>query len=142
MLCLHEDARKKVSNLSLVTLKVIWLVSDDSYWELLNQMIMVCKPIIDVIGNLESWDANLADCMLELIKIAQGMYRIDTGPFNNYKFNQHTCTVFNHEFHAMNMDIHALTLFLHPLCHHLAIHQAAKGQSFAHYCTVAVGLAT
>lgn len=63
---------------------LIKTVSDGDYWDLLDQINRVYKPVIDGIGNLE---ANLADCMLELIRIAQNMYRIDVLPSDNPEFN-------------------------------------------------------
>ena len=38
------------------------------------------KPLIDAIGNLESRKATLADCMLELIRCARTMTRLELIP--------------------------------------------------------------
>ena len=43
------------------------MLVDPGYWVKLNQLVKTCKPIIDAIGNIESHDCNLANCMLELI---------------------------------------------------------------------------
>ena len=34
------------------------------HWQLTDQLLRVCKPFVDGIGNLESRDATLADCEL------------------------------------------------------------------------------
>ena len=81
---------------------------------------------MDAIGNLESRDATLADCMLELIRCARQMYRVELDPDEDVDFWVHTKLVFNHKLHAMNTSIHVLSLFLHPLCRKLAVSQAAK----------------
>jgi hypothetical protein len=40
-------------------------VMDVEYWRRVEQIIRICKPIVDAIGNLEAREVNLADCMLE-----------------------------------------------------------------------------
>ncbi|KAG1814443.1 uncharacterized protein BJ212DRAFT_1300720 [Suillus subaureus] len=53
-----QNAQKKTNNLSPVAPEVIKTVlSDMEYWPHLGQFIKTCKPIVDVIGNLELWDA-------------------------------------------------------------------------------------
>jgi hypothetical protein len=96
---------------------------------------------MDAIGNLESWDATLADCMLELIRCAREMFRIELDPDEDVDFWVHAKLVFNREFHAMNTGIHALSLFLHPLCRKLAVSQAAKSRTFEQMCATALDIA-
>ena len=116
-ICVRPDAQKKTNNLSPVPPDIIKVVLTDSeYWPHLNQLVKTCKPIVDAIGNLESRDATLADCMLELIRCAQQMYRIELDPDEDVDFWVHAKSVFNRKFHSMNTSIHALSLFLHPLC--------------------------
>ena len=56
------------SGFALVSAKVIKIVlHDEHYWDYLQQPIDVYKPLVDAIGNVESCDATLADCMLELM---------------------------------------------------------------------------
>lgn len=43
------------------------MLVDPGYWVKPNQLVKTCRPIIDAIGNVESHDCNLANCMLELI---------------------------------------------------------------------------
>ena len=68
MICLQPDAQKKTNGLSAIPRDVASVVLvDPGYWVKLNQLVKTCKPIIDAIGNVESCDCNLANCMLELI---------------------------------------------------------------------------
>ena len=72
--CLQLDAQRKTNGLSLVMNDVINIViRNANYWKLLQQLIKTCKPLVDAIGNLESRDVNLADCMLELIHCTHKM---------------------------------------------------------------------
>lgn len=67
-ICIREDAQRRVDGLSSIPRDVIDLItSNASYWKILQQFIKTCKPIVDAIGNLESRNVTLADCMLELI---------------------------------------------------------------------------
>ena len=117
------------------------VIRDSRYWALLEQLIKTCKPLVDAIGNLESREANLADCMLELIRCARQMVRIELEPDDDVDFWVHAKAVFNHEFHNMNTSLHNLALFLHPMCRKLAISQAAKGRSFDNICKTALEVA-
>lgn len=141
-ICLRPDALRKTNGLSAVNADVINIaVRDEKYWRILAQIIKICKPLVDVIGNLESRDANLADCMLELIWCARDMFRIQLEPEDDIGFWTHAKAVFNREFHSMNTGLHNLALFLHPLCRKLAISQAAKGRSFDAVCGTALEIA-
>jgi hypothetical protein len=117
------------------------MIRDATYWQLLQQLIKTCKPLVDAIGNLESRDATLADCMPELIHCACDMFRIQLDADEDIGFWVHAKAVFNHEFHNMNTGLHNLALFLHPLCQKLAIFQAAKGRSFDEVCKAALEIA-
>jgi len=64
----RTDAQKKTNGLSPVAADVVKIVlADPDYWPRLKQLIKTMKPIVDTIGNLESREASLADCMLEFI---------------------------------------------------------------------------
>jgi hypothetical protein len=66
-LCLQDDAQRSVRGLTPVAKDVVAAVLDFQQWALINQLIRICKPLVDVIGNIKSRDTTLADCMLELI---------------------------------------------------------------------------
>ncbi|KAI0310028.1 ribonuclease H-like domain-containing protein [Amylostereum chailletii] len=143
-ICLRPDAAKKMQGLSEVSKDVRnTVLYDAAYWPHLDQLIRTTKPIVDAIGNLESRDAMLADCMLELIRCAQAMSKlelnIDEG--HDIGFFNHTKAVFNRQFHNINTARHSLVLFLHPLCRSLAIGQAASGRSFKFMVETALGIA-
>ncbi|KAG2055818.1 hypothetical protein BDR06DRAFT_981777 [Suillus hirtellus] len=111
--CLHPDAQKQTNNQTLVAPAVVATVLHDlQYWKLLNQLVKTLKFLIDAIGNLESWEATLTDCMLELIRCARQMSQLklnadddDTGFWMHAK------------------SLHSLALFLHPM-------YASKGRPF------------
>jgi hypothetical protein len=128
--CKQSDAKKKMNGLSPVNPDVIKVVQDHSQWDYIDQIIKLCKPIVDAIGNLESREVNLADCMLELLRCASVMEKIVPDGNDDPAFHQHAVAVFNQEFEAMTTDIHCLVLFLHPLCKKLVIHQTAKNRTY------------
>ncbi|KAF5342879.1 hypothetical protein D9758_016087 [Tetrapyrgos nigripes] len=126
--CIREDATKKTNGYSPVAADIVHLVlHDNTFWDWLNQLLRVIKPLVDAIGNLEAQDTNLADCMLELIRCAHHMNKLVFEPDDNYGFFLHVKAVFNREFITVNTDKHSLALFLHPMCRKLAVHATVKG---------------
>lgn len=100
------------------------------------------KPLVDTIGNVESRDPSLTDCMLELIRCARNMRHLTfEDEDDDLAFWLHVKSVFNHQFHAMNTEVHSPALFLHPMCHKFAISQAASGRSFNFMVTAALKIA-
>lgn len=141
-ICIREDAQRRVDGLSSIPRDVIDLItSNASYWKILQQFIKTCKPIVDAIGNLESRNVTLADCMLELIRCARGMEQLVLDDGEDVGFWEHAKQVFNFEFHRMDTELHGLALFLHPLCRKLAVGQVSKGRSFETYCKIALEVA-
>jgi hypothetical protein len=63
--------------LSPVNNNVITIVFDTVHWSYINQIIKLCKPIVDAIGNLESHNATLADCILEMIRCAKDLNDVE-----------------------------------------------------------------
>ena len=123
-----------------VAMDVINIIQSPLYWQQVEQLIKTVKPIVDAIGNLESREANLADCMLELIRCARHMYQVTVDDGDDITFLNHAKLTFNREFHSMNTDLHALALFLHPTCRNLAVSQVANGRTFEFMCKVALSL--
>ncbi|KAG2068798.1 hypothetical protein BDR04DRAFT_1232592 [Suillus decipiens] len=128
----RPDAQKKTNNLSPVAPEVIKTVLSDPLY---------CPLIVDAIGNPESRDAILADCMLELIRCARQMMCLQLEDGEDINFWMHAKAVFNRDFYAMNTHIHTLVLFLHPMCWKLAASQAAKSRTFEQMCTAALDIA-
>jgi hypothetical protein len=99
------------------------VVNDDGHWSYVRQIIKICKPLVDAIGNLESREANLADCMLELLRVGKVLAELKPDSDEDEGFFKHARAVFNQEFEAMNTEVHLLALFLHSLCKRLAINE-------------------
>ncbi|KAF9243739.1 ribonuclease H-like domain-containing protein [Melanogaster broomeanus] len=139
--CLRPGAQRKINNESPVASNVVETVLHDRfYWKHLEQLVKTTKFLVDAIGNVESRQASLADCMLELIRCAKRMSQLQLDPDDNVGFWQHAKAVFNRRFHATNTDYHSLALFLHPICRKLAISQAASGRSIEHMIKIALGI--
>ncbi|KAJ7602520.1 ribonuclease H-like domain-containing protein [Mycena rosella] len=128
--CTRPDAQKRTNGFAPITPAVIKLVMDTDYWAKLDQLIRICKPLVDAI-----------DCMLELIRCARHMASFEGATEDDLAFTDHARSTFSHEFHAMNTDIHTLALFLHPRCRKLAISQVAKAKSFEQLCQTALVIA-
>ena len=120
-LCLRHDAQHSVGGLTPVARDVVATVFDLGRWHRTDQLIRVCKPLVDIIGDVEARDATLADCMLQLIWAHREVTRLVVKPGDDLGFLQHAQQVLNTQFHEMNTDLHWLSLFLHPLCRKLAI---------------------
>ena len=120
---------------------VLKIMLDHEYWVVLCQLIRIIKPLVDAIGNLETCKATLVDCTLKIICCMCNMSCLSLDPDDNVGFWSHAKLMFNREFHALNTSLHSLSLFLHPLCHKLAISQTANGHSFEFTCKTALNMA-
>ncbi|KAJ7906652.1 ribonuclease H-like domain-containing protein, partial [Mycena leptocephala] len=140
--CLREDAQKKTNGLSTVAPDVIEIVlNTPEFWPLLTQLTRIAKPIVDAIGNCESRQATLADCMLELIRCARTMSKMTLEENEDAGFLAHAQQTFDRRFKMIATPIHWLALFLHPLCRKLAVSQAMHGRSLDFMIKTALGLA-
>ncbi|KAJ7175574.1 ribonuclease H-like domain-containing protein, partial [Mycena filopes] len=118
-ICIRPDAQKKTNGLSPAAPDVITIVlNDPEFWPLLAQLTRIAKPIVDALGNCESRQATLANCMLQLIRCARTMSQmvLEDGAFDR-------------RFKYIVTPIHWLALFLHPLCRKLAVSQTVNGHS-------------
>ncbi|KAH9904626.1 uncharacterized protein B0H18DRAFT_860212, partial [Fomitopsis serialis] len=89
-LCLREDAQRATRGLTPVSADVISIcIRDITHWDRNDQLIRICKPMVDAIGNLESRDANLADCMLELIWAERAITRLAITETDDVDFAYH-----------------------------------------------------
>lgn len=120
-LCGREGAQNSINGLTPVNKDVVATVFDMVRWDRTNQLIRICKPLVDIIGDVESRDSTLADCMLQLIYAHREVNRVPHKEGDDPEFAAHARSVLNTQFHAMNTDIHWFALFLHPLCRKLAI---------------------
>jgi hypothetical protein len=104
-----------------VSAEVVAIQYEPSFWDKLSLLLRITKPIVDAIGNLESRDSNLADCMLELLRIANFLRSFEARPRDDTDFIEHARSRFNAEFDRINSPFYTLSLFLHPLCRKIAI---------------------
>ena len=70
----------KVKNgLSVIPADIIKVVTRDmEHWERTKQFLYACGSFVDAIGNLESRDATLGDCLLERLRCAQHVLALKT----------------------------------------------------------------
>ena len=97
---------------------------------------------MDTIGDCESHDTSLANCMLALICCTRTMFSFSLEDGDHASFWPHAHSMFNCYFHAMSTNIHSLALFLHPFkCQKLAISQVANGCLFQFMVEAALKIA-
>ena len=129
-LCVWPGAQQQINEESPIASNIVEIILHQcEYWKHLERLVKTTKPLVDAIGNLESCQASLVDCILELIHCIEYMLQLSLDANDDVGFWQHAKAVFNCHFHVMNTNYHSLALFLHPLCQKLAIIQAASGQS-------------
>ncbi|KAF5344486.1 hypothetical protein D9758_014132 [Tetrapyrgos nigripes] len=142
-ICCCLDANEKENGFSCIKAEVIEIVqATTTFWKRLDQLIRVTKPLVDAIGNLESREANLADCMLEMIRCARFISEMKLEQGDDADFLDNAKTVLNKRFRHMNTPIHSLALFLHPLCQKLAISDEAGGCDLQFMISAALKLAS
>ena len=115
-------------------------IRDVTYWHRNGQLIRICKPLVDAIGNVESCDANLADCMLELLWAERAIAKLSITETDDVDFAYHAKSTVRREFHRINTDIHWLALFLHPLCRRLAISSATHSRKLTDACHISLNI--
>jgi len=140
-LCGRDDAQHMMNGLTPVSKDVVTTVFNLGRWSLTSQLIRICKPLVDLIGDIESRDSTLADCMLQLIFAHQAVPCVYYQDGDDPEFANHARRVLNTQFHAMNTDIHWFTLFLHPLCRKLAISSAAHSRKLEDALKIALDIA-
>ena len=72
---------------------------------------MVLNPAKNAVKALESNQTTLADCFVELLKMAQAISAIS---FNNLTFKQKCIAIFNKRWKEFDVNIYMLAFFLHP----------------------------
>ncbi|KAF9000108.1 ribonuclease H-like domain-containing protein [Cyathus striatus] len=125
ILCSRDEAQRAVNELSPIRHDVLASVLEVEF-------IRICKPLLDFIGDTESRDITLADCMIQLIWAQREIYK---------GFLRHAKETVTHYFHAMNTELHWLALFLHPLCCKLAIISSVHSQTTKDAFRIALGIA-
>ena len=105
-LCSRDGAQRKINGLTPVNEEVVATVFGLARWKMTDQIIRICKPLVDIIGDVESRDATLADCMLQLIWAHRAVVNSPLMEGDDPAFADHAKTTLNIHFHAMNTDIH------------------------------------
>ena len=72
---------------------------------------MVLNPAKNAVKILESNTITLADCFIELLKMAQAISAIS---FHNLNFKQKCIAIFNKRWKEFDINIYILAFFLHP----------------------------
>jgi hypothetical protein len=61
MVCIRDDAQRKINGLSPVNSNIVATVlHDQDFWCCLDQLVRTIKPFVNAIGNVESHNANFA----------------------------------------------------------------------------------
>lgn len=118
------------------------VVLNNGHWDINRQIIDICKPLVDIIGNIESRDANLADCMVELIDAYRTVLNLPLKETYNIDFYNHTVRILMKEFHSINSPLHWFALFLHPLCRNLAVSSATHSRRIEDAIRIGLDLAS
>ncbi|KAL7284481.1 hypothetical protein ACG7TL_001772 [Trametes sanguinea] len=140
-LCVRDDAQQSTNGYSVIKADVVRAVLDATHWQRNAQLIRLCKPLVDAIGNLENRDASLADCMLKLIAAAQKMATMAIEPMDDLGLTHHAQRTVRRGFHKMNTDLHWFALFLHPLGRRLAVSSATNSRKVTDAFQIALDLA-
>jgi len=142
-ICVRRDAVRSVGGLSPVNKDVIEIVVlNREHWDLNQQIIDICKPLVNIIGNVESRDANLADCMIELLDAYRSVLKLPIQETYDVEFYNHAVRVLMKEFHSINSPLHWFALFLHPLCRNLAISSATHSRTIEDAMRIGLDLAS
>ena len=121
-LVVRPEARKRRDGYSSVNVDVIRIIQDvdESFWPWIDQVIRVARPFVDAIADSEGRSVTLADCMLNLLRAARQLSKIEAKPEDSASFKRHAYTVVDKRFRQMATPIHRLALFLSPLCRKFA----------------------
>jgi hypothetical protein len=127
--------------LTPVTKDVVQTIFDIECWSLTDQLIRICKPLVDIIRDIEACDTTLADCMLQLIWAHREIIHMKARDGDDHSFLDHARQVVKDQFHTMNTDLYWLALFLHPLSRKLAISSATHSQKLDNAYQIAANIA-
>ncbi|KAF9455585.1 ribonuclease H-like domain-containing protein [Collybia nuda] len=127
----HRTTLTEICNLENAQ-DVVMTVFDLSCWDYTDQLIRICKPLVDVIGDTEGRDATLADCMLQLIWAHHEIIKMQPHEGDDAEFTHHARQVLN---------LHWFALFLHPLCQKLAISSAVHSRKLQDAYRIAADIA-
>lgn len=87
------------------------ILNRGAFYDDLQFMATILRPIKESIIQLESRDSTLADCYIHLIKLAATIHRI---PQEHITFRNYCIASINKRLLEFNEDIYHLAYFLHP----------------------------
>ena len=90
------------------------IVANRQFWADCEYLLLILKPLMSVVGSLESKSATLADCYKEVINLAAATESMTGGPDI---FRSHCLAAFGNRRSDINDDIYLLSYFLHPSMH-------------------------
>nr|GAT45526.1 predicted protein [Mycena chlorophos] len=118
----RPEARKMTDGMTAVNPDVIRIVQDtfNEFWPMVGQTIRIAQPFVDVIADSEGRGVTLADCMLNLLRVARQLSPLKDEDEDDREFKKHAYAVMDKRFNQMATPLHRLALFLNPLCRKLA----------------------
>ncbi|GES87803.1 ribonuclease H-like domain-containing protein [Rhizophagus clarus] len=87
------------------------IIQNRQFWHDVEQLKMILGPAKNVVKALELNTTTLADCFIELLKMAQAISAIS---FKNHDFKQKCIAIFNKRWKEFDINIYMLAFFLHP----------------------------
>ena len=92
-------------------IKIKAIIQNWQFWYNVKQLKMVLTPAKNAVKALESNTTTLADCFMQLLKMAQA---ISTISFQNFNFKQKCIAIFNKRWKEFDINTYILAFFLHP----------------------------
>jgi GNAT superfamily N-acetyltransferase len=86
-------------------------VANRQFWADCEHIVTCLRPLMSIIGKLESQSATLADCYQQLVSLAAAIDSVGFGPA---EFKSHCCAAFCRRWDEFNDDVYVLAYFLHP----------------------------
>ncbi|GES81622.1 ribonuclease H-like domain-containing protein [Rhizophagus clarus] len=87
------------------------IIQNRQFWHDVKQLKMILGPAKNAVKALELNTTTLADCFIELLKMAQAISAIS---FQNHDFKQKCIAIFNKRWKEFDINIYMLAFFLHP----------------------------
>ncbi|GES88195.1 ribonuclease H-like domain-containing protein [Rhizophagus clarus] len=87
------------------------IIQNRQFWHDVEQLKMILGPAKNAVKVLELNTTTLADCFIELLKMAQAISAIS---FQNHDFKQKCIAIFNKRWKEFDINIYMLAFFLHP----------------------------
>ena len=115
-ICRLETCLKEVisENSNIITSSAVKniITRKRGFFQDVQDLATIIKPIKDSIIRLESQDANLADCFFSLAQLGAAIKNV---PESDHRmFRRHCIKIFNVRFNEFDFDEHLLAYYLHP----------------------------